>query len=143
MGATLSELVTVVNLRFGGGSPVTWYAALGLVTTVPNPDGSGFTEPTIGVGGYGRVAITNNVTNFPAGTIESGQVIKTNGTLISWGDPTTDWGTAAHVGFYDVATGGTVRWFFEMEGSLLIRAATTVVELPAGDLRMPFFPTNG
>lgn len=52
---------------YGGqplGAPATFYAAWS--TTTPNQDGSNFTEPA--VGGYARVAITNNQANFPAPT---------------------------------------------------------------------------
>lgn len=142
MGATLSELLVVANARFGSGSPVTWYAGLGLVTSIPNADGSGFTEPTIGVGSYARPALTNNVTNFPAAYIDAGRVLKNNGTAISWGDPTSDWGTAAYVGFFDTITGGQPRWFFEIDGQLPIRGSTTIVQLPAGDLIMPFLTSD-
>lgn len=50
---------------YGGqalGTPASWY--IGWSTTTPNQDGSNFTEPS--VGGYARVAVTNNTTNFPA-----------------------------------------------------------------------------
>jgi hypothetical protein len=141
VGATLAELLTVADQRFGSGTPATWYAGLGLITAIPNPDGSGFVEPS--GGGYARPAVTNNATNFPAAVVEAGRVIKVNGTLISWGDPTSNWGTAGYVGFFTAATGGTPRWWFEMDGQMPIRTSTTIVELPAGDLIMPFLTSDG
>lgn len=62
---TTPAVQAMLNHRFGQAymyaAPYTYF--VGLSTTQPNPDGTGFTEP---VGnGYARVAYANNVTNFP------------------------------------------------------------------------------
>jgi hypothetical protein len=133
----LSELLTIADLRFGSGAPATWYPALGLNSSIPNPDGSGFVEPA--GGGYARPAIANNATNFPAAYIDGNRVLKVNGAAFSWGDPTADWGAAGYVGFFDVLSGGTPRWVFEIDGGgNTIRSASTLAEIPAGDLILPF-----
>jgi hypothetical protein len=141
LGARLSELQTIADLRFGSGSPATWFPALGLITSIPNPDGTGFVEPS--GGGYARPGITNNTTNFPAATIDGNRVIKVNGAAFSWGDPTADWGAAGYVGFFTASTGGTPRWVFEIDGQITIRSAATIVEIPAGDLILPFPVPSG
>jgi hypothetical protein len=88
MGAVDTQEVLIANSQFGGGAttwaPATWY--VGLSTTTPNEDGTGFTEP---VGGsYARVAVTNNTTNWPAATTSSGVTSKANGTVIQFTNPT-------------------------------------------------------
>lgn len=65
--------------------------------TVPN-------EPS--GGGYARVAITNNTTNWPAAS--NGQ--KSNGTDILFPVATADWGQVAVVSIWDAETGGNSWW---------------------------------
>jgi len=78
---------------------------LGLSTTDPGGDGTGFTEPT--GGSYARQSSTNDVTNWPAAS--SGQ--KTNGAVISYPAATAAWGTITHWGIFLASTGGTpVIW---------------------------------
>ncbi len=68
---------------------------VGLSTTTPNDDGTNVTEPA--GGSYARVAVTNNLTNWPAAS--GGQ--KSNGTVITFPTATASWGTATYVVLYD------------------------------------------
>ncbi len=81
---------------------------LGAYTVMPADDGTGGTEVTIGQGGYARVAITNNTTNFPAPTPLNPTVSKL-AIQFSFPAATADWSSAANItsfGFYDAPTGG-------------------------------------
>lgn len=78
---------------------------VGLSTTDPGADGTGFTEPVGGA--YARQSSTNDATNWPAAS--SGQ--KVNGQLISYPQATAAWGTVTHWGVFLADTGGSpVAW---------------------------------
>lgn len=79
---------------------------IGLSTTDPGADGTGFTEPVGGA--YARQSYANDVTNWPAAS--SGQ--KTNGVLIDgYAVASADWGTITHWGIFLAASGGSpVVW---------------------------------
>jgi len=68
---------------------------------------SGTMPAELSGGGYARVAVTNNSTNFPATTGDT----KTNGTDIVFPVATADWGQIALVTIWDAATGGNV-WYW-------------------------------
>lgn len=136
MGAHNSREAQLANSQFGGGAttwaPATWY--LGLSTTVPNDDGTGFTEP---VGGsYARVAITNNATNFPPAQTVAGDTTKTNGTKFTFPNPTGSWGVVAHYGFFTTSTGGTPEYSNPLDAPITIKSGNTPVEFDINQLVM-------
>lgn len=78
---------------------------VGLSTTDPGSDGTGFTEPVGGA--YARQASTNDATNWP----DSSSGEKTNANVISYPAATSGWGTISHWGLFLAASGGTpVAW---------------------------------
>lgn len=85
-------------------APATLYFSL--FTAAPSDSGGG-TELTIGTGAYARVAVTNNSTNFPAASGGS----KSNGTVITWPQATTAWGTVLAVGVHDAASAGNLLYW--------------------------------
>lgn len=92
----------LLDLVFGAQAftaPATLYAAL--TTTVPTMTAAG-TE--VAYTGYARVAITNNLTNFPAASAGA----KANGTAITWPTLPASTGNRTIVGidFYDAASSG-------------------------------------
>lgn len=90
------------KLMFGGTPtvfPSMYY--FGLSSTQIAEDASGATEPS--GGGYARVAIPNNTTNF----VDSGGAT-TNGTVIQFPVPTAPWGGAAYWFLADLPSGGTI-----------------------------------
>lgn len=92
------------DAQFGGQAftpPATLYATI--FTTVPTTANVGGVEAT--GGSYARVAVTNNLTSFPAAV--SGA--KTNGTDIVFVTTGITPGTALGVGFYDQSVGGNLR----------------------------------
>jgi hypothetical protein len=96
----------ILDEVFGGVNytpPATIY--VGLSSTAPNETGTGITEPT---GGYARVAVTNNATNWPATGTDG---TKSNGTVISFPQATADWGAAVtHFFLSDSLSGGVLAY---------------------------------
>lgn len=133
MGATDIEERTILDARFGSGTPATWY--FGLTTTAGNDDGTGVTEPT-GIGSYARVAVTNNATNFPAATTAAGVSSKTNGTAIPWPNPTANWGKIVGYIITDALTGGNIRYVDTLKdgAEITVNSGATPVQFPAGSL---------
>lgn len=99
----------ILDLAFSkatNGFPATMY--IGLSSTTPTNTGTNVTEPS--GGGYARVAVTNNATNWPAASARS----KANGTAITFPAATADWVAGVnltHWVIYDASTAGTfVAW---------------------------------
>lgn len=134
MGATIDEEKAIADLRFGSGSPATWW--LGLSTSTPQNDGSGFSEP-IG-NGYLRVQITNNTSNFPAATVVDGITRKRNGPAFTFPNPTGPWGVITHWGFFTTSTGGTPRWVQPLDSPISPRAGHSPVEFAGQQIELTF-----
>lgn len=136
MGASDSRERAIADSQFGGGAttwaPATWY--LGISTTTPNEDGTGFTEP---VGGsYARVAATNNSTNFPAATTVSGVTTKKNGAKLTHPNPTGNWGLITYYGWFTASTGGTPEYTNDLDTPITVQSGNTPVEFDVGQLSM-------
>jgi hypothetical protein len=117
----------VLDLLLGAVSytvPTTVYVAL--YTAAPTDAGGG-TE--VSGGGYARVAVTNNTTNFPAASNGS----KSNGTTISFPTATADWGTVVAVGIFDAATAGNLLFWANLTTSKTIQNGDTA-QFSAGSL---------
>ncbi len=78
---------------------------VGLMTTAPANDGSGVVEP-VGFN-YARVAVVNNLTQWPAAVARS----KTHANDITFAAATGTWGTVTHVGIFDSLAGGLLKIF--------------------------------
>jgi hypothetical protein len=129
----------IADSQFGAGAisgvaPATWY--LGISTTTPNEDGTGFTEPS--GGSYARVAITNNSTNFPAAATVSGVTRKANGTAFTFPNPTGNWGAIVEYGFFTASSGGTPEYTNPLDTTITVQSGNTPVEFAIGQLSMPF-----
>lgn len=133
-GATDSRERVIADSQFGSGNPATWY--LGMSTTTPNEDGTGFTEP---VGGsYARVAVTNNTTSFPAATTVSGDTTKVNGVKFTFPNPTGNWGALGHYGWFLASSGGTPEYTNPFDAAITAKSGNTPVELDIGQMVMPW-----
>jgi len=111
----------------GGGDytrPATVYVAL--FTVAPSDSGGG-TEVT--GGSYARVAVTNNVTNWPAA---SGGA-KSNGTEIAFPEATASWGTVVAFAIFDAATAGNMLYWATLTTSKTIDQGDTA-KFAVGDL---------
>lgn len=88
----------IANQWLGGTAPsipATWYVAL-----------FDLTNTELAGNGYARVAVTNNTTNWPAGT-GSVPLAKANGIAVVFPTATPSaWNAAAWFGLYDAATNG-------------------------------------
>lgn len=96
----------VLDHVFGAATytpPATLYVAL--YTVIPTDANASGTEVT--GGSYARVAVTNNLTNFPAAAAGA----KANGTAITFPAPTANWGIVVGFAIYDAATvGNELTW---------------------------------
>ncbi len=95
---------------FGGTNftpPATWY--VGLLA-------AGDTE--LSGGGYARVAVTNNTTNFPNAAAKQ----KAIAASVTFPVATADWAEALKVGFWDAASGGNLKF------KTLLDAPVTVLD---------------
>ena len=105
--------------------PATMY--VGLSTTAPNDDGTNVTEP---VGnGYARVAVTNNVTQWP----NASGITKTHQNAIAFAQATGSWGTLTHFVHYDAITAGNMLGSGTLDQAKIIDSGDTA-EFDAGDL---------
>lgn len=82
--------------------PATVY--IGLVTSMPTPS-TGGTE--VSGGSYARVAVTNDLTNFPAAVNKT----KTNGTAITFPQASGAWGSIVGAVVYDASSGGNILMY--------------------------------
>jgi len=103
-----------LDVRFGAVSstaPGTYYFTI--CTSAPSTNtGTSLVEAT-GTA-YARVAVTNNITNFPAASARS----KANGTAITWPTAGASWGT-------DASTAGTFLGYAALGSSVVIGSGAT------------------
>jgi hypothetical protein len=118
-----------LDVRFGGvesTAPDTYY--FGLATTAPSDNvGTGLVEPS--TGGYTRVALINNATNFPAATARS----KTNAVPITYPYATGDWGDIVGVPYFSELTSGTFLGYSSLPTPVAIDSGMTA-QISIGDL---------
>lgn len=93
----------ILDHVLGGGDysrPGTLYLALSTSAYQDSATGSNLSE--VSGGGYARVAVTNNATNWPNAT--GGQ--KANGAVFTFPTATGSWGTVQSFYIVDAASGG-------------------------------------
>lgn len=106
--------------------PATVYVAL--YTAAPGESGGG-TE--VSGGGYARVAVANNTTNWPTTTTGT----KSNGTAIQFPQATANWGTVVAWGILDAATGGNLLYYGDVSPNRTVNAGD-VAQFAAGALTL-------
>jgi hypothetical protein len=114
----------LLNKDFGATNytpPATWYIGLR----------SGGTE--LSGSGYGRVAKTNNTTNWPNVAAN----IMVNGTAITFPTASSDWATADEVCLFIAGSGGTAKYTGVLDSPVTVRSGQTR-QFAAGDLRIKF-----
>lgn len=124
MAITTYQANRLNNYLFGSTSFTpngTYY--IGLSTTAINANGTGVTEPT--GGGYKRVAVTNNKTNF---TDSTGGIVQ-NKAQFEFPESTTAWGTITHVFISDGPTtgGGNVLYYDALTTPRTVQTATILL----------------
>ncbi len=111
----------ILNRYFGNVSDtVASTLYLGLSTTAINNDGTGATEPS--GGGYARVAVVNNKTNWS----NASNGILSNLTELSFPESSTSWGTVSHV-FLSDTIGGAPIYFDALATPRAVQAQTTLI----------------
>lgn len=107
-------------------------AYIGLKTANPTDDNSGGTEPTLGTGGYARVATTGATWNAASSGATS------NLLAITFPTSTAAWSTAAteltHFIVMDAATGGNMLAHGSLDTPQAVNAADIILEFASGDL---------
>jgi hypothetical protein len=94
------------------------YLALGTSATVPQEDGTGFTE--VSGGAYVRVQLTAGVTaGSSAGTITNGAGV------ITWPEATANWGTLRYVALFTTATLGSMIAFKRLAADVTVNTGQT------------------
>ena len=111
----------ILNRYFGNVSDtVASTLYLGLSTTAINNDGTGATEPS--GGGYARVAVVNNKTNWS----NASNGILSNLTELSFPESFASWGTVSHV-FLSDTIGGAPIYFDVLTTPRAVQAQTTLI----------------
>ena len=111
----------ILNRYFGNVSDtVASTLYLGLSTTAINNDGTGATEPS--GGGYARVAVVNNKTNWS----NASNGILSNLTELSFPESSASWGTVSHV-FLSETIGGAPIYFDALATPRAVQAQTTLI----------------
>lgn len=122
MAITTYQANRLNNYLFGATSFTpngTYY--IGLSTTAINAAGTGVTEPT--GGGYKRVAVINNKTNF---TDSTGGIVQ-NKVQFEFPESTTAWGTITHVFISDGLTGGNILYYDALTTPRTVQTATILL----------------
>jgi hypothetical protein len=112
--------------------PADLYVALSTTTPVQGAS-SNFTEPS--GNGYARVAVALNSTNFVAvGTEPAGGYSLQNGTVITFPQPTGNWGTVTYAGLFDAASAGNFWGFGQLTTALTITSTSAPPSFAVGAL---------
>lgn len=101
-----------------GGADYTRPATVYVALHTADPGETGATGEVSG-NAYARVAVTNNVTNWPAASNGA----KSNGTAINFPTPTpSGWGTVTHWSIWDAVSGGNCLFVGALSASKTINA---------------------
>jgi len=117
----------VLNLVLGGAaytSPATVYVALSTAAYSDAATGSAMTEVSSSGTNYGRVAVTNNSTNWPNAT-GTNPAVKQNATAITFPTASAAWGTVLSFYICDASSGGNVLYGGDLSASKVVGSGDT------------------
>lgn len=112
----------ILNAVLGGPAftlPTTVYIALSTAAWSASATGSAMSE--VNGGAYGRIAVTNNTTNFPSASGQS----KSNGTVQTYAAATANWGTVLSFYIIDAASGGNCLYGGDLTASRTVSIGDT------------------
>lgn len=133
MSGSLSDFceAQLLNQLFGGipySTPNILY--FGYMVGVASETGPG-AEPNSG--GYQRIAVTNNTTNFAV----TANQIKTNATEIQFVEATSNHGLVQAIGIFDSPTSGNMLVYFPLSNPINITVGDAM-RIPVGSLTVQF-----
>jgi len=102
MTDALANQILDTILGTSGILPGTVY--VGLLLALPNPDGTGVSEPA--GAGYARQPVVNDVTNWPAA---AARIKKHSGDIIFPQATGGNWGLIIGAGVFDAVSGGNIK----------------------------------
>lgn len=105
-------------------SPATLYLALSTSAFSTAATGSSMNEVSSSGTAYARVAITANLTNFPAAS-GSNPATKSNGVVFTFPTATASWGTVLSAYLCDAASGGSILYGADLTASKTIQTGDT------------------
>lgn len=118
---------TVLDFLLSGVAytpPGTLYLALSTSSFSTSATGSTMNEVSFSGTAYARVAITANLTNFPAAS-GSNPATKSNGTVFTFPTATASWGTILSAYLADASTGGSLLYGADLTASKVIQTGDT------------------
>lgn len=104
--------------------PATLYLLLSTSSFSTSATGSVVNEVSFTGTAYARVAITANLTNFPAAS-GSNPATKSNGTVFTFPTATASWGTILSAYLADASTGGSILYGADLTASKVIQTGDT------------------
>lgn len=123
-----------------GGSEPTWPTTIGgtvvdgsVTWTEQTASFEAGTAPEVSGNNYSRVAITNNTTNYPAGSQVSG-VYSKNHPLITFPTPSGAWNWISHAFIADAVSGGNQLMWWDLTTPLQVLSSATPFSFPANNV---------
>ena len=104
--------------------PAVLYLGLSTSAFSTNATGSVMNEVNFTGTAYSRVAITANLTNFPAAS-GSNPATKSNGTVFTFPTSTASWGTILSAYLINASTGGSILYGADLTASKVIQTGDT------------------
>lgn len=117
------ENAVLNNVLGQAAMPTIGMVYIAAYTATPTDAGGG-TE--VSAGGYARVALTNNTTNFPTTTTSE----KNLGATASFPEATVNWGTVTAIGILDASSGGNLLMWCAITPQII--NANDVLRIPLG-----------
>lgn len=107
---------------------------LAAFTAAPTSSGGG-TE--VSGGGYARVQVTPNTTNWNAPTNSGNAQQITNAVQIAFAQATASWGSVVGVALFDALTGGNMLWYGDLNSPVTVNNGFQLT-LPVGNITITF-----
>jgi len=131
MGSFSNDLENKLLDHVLGGGDYSRLATVyvGLWTSALSDSSTGSSAGEVSGGSYGRVAVPNNATNWPAASNGA----KANGTVIAFPSATGSWGTVTYFAILSAASAGTIIGWAALSQSKAIGSGDTA-SFAIGDL---------
>lgn len=104
-------------------APGTLYVALSLSPFDTAATGSAMDE--VAGGGYGRIALTNNLTNFPA-PVGANPAVLSNGVDIAFATCTVDWGIILSAYLIDASSAGEALYGGDLASPVVVTVGPSI-----------------